>query len=103
MYYVCERAEILGALFRAIEPRYRFISNRIVRHGRRFGPAPGINLIKQHLDGILGGHDNLQSLSRSTVSAIEQLADCRNADTLVLRFQRQTCEFGNDRRSMLTR
>jgi hypothetical protein len=40
-------------LFRAIQARQRYISNRIVRH-RRFDPAPGIDLIKQQLEGIVG-------------------------------------------------
>ena len=49
-----------------------------VRH-RRLDPAPGIDLIKQQLEGITSGDGDLHRLSRSSISAIKQLADCSNA------------------------
>jgi hypothetical protein len=45
---------------------------------RRFDPASGIDLIKQQLDWINSGNGNLHRLSRSSMSAVEQLADCSN-------------------------
>jgi hypothetical protein len=41
---------------------------------RRFDPAPGIDFIKQLLEGIVGRDGYLHRLSRSSISAIEQLA-----------------------------
>ena len=71
---------------------------------RRFDPAQGIiDFIKQQLEGIVGRDGYLHCLSRSSISAIEQLADCRNPSSLALCSQRQACQFDNNRRRMLTR
>jgi hypothetical protein len=78
------------------------ISIRSVRH-RRFDPAQGIDFIKQRLEGIVGRDGYLHRLSRSPISAIEQLADCRNSRSLALCSQRQACQFDNNRRRMLAR
>ena len=98
-------AEYISAVFvlsRGTVPRWQLISIRGVRQ-RRFDPAPGIDLIKQQLEGIVGGDGYLHHLSRSSISAIEQLADCRNPSSLALCSQRQACQFDNNRRRMLTR
>jgi hypothetical protein len=70
---------------------------------RRFDPFPSIDLIKQHLERITGWDGDLHRLSRSSICAIEQLANCRNPRGLVLRFQRQACQLDNSLRSMLAR
>jgi hypothetical protein len=89
-------------MFRAIEARWQMISIWIVRY-RRVDPASSIDLIKQHLEGIIGGDGDLHRLSRPSVCAIEQLAYCRNPSCLALRFQRQASKLDNNRRSMLAR
>jgi hypothetical protein len=66
-----------------------------------FDPAPGIDLIKQQLEGITRGDGDLHGLSGSPVSAIEQLADCSNPGSLALRFRRQACQLDNNSRRML--
>jgi hypothetical protein len=73
-----------------------------MRH-RRFNPAPGIDFIKQQLEGITSRDGDLHRLSRPSVSAIEQLADRSNPSRLALCSQRQACQFDNNRRRMLTR
>jgi hypothetical protein len=73
----------------------------IVRY--RLDPFPGIDLIKQHLDWIIGGDGDLHRLPRSSVSAIKQLADCSNPGSLALRSQRQAGELDDRLRSMLAR
>src|SRR5262245_29711620 len=78
------------------------ISIRIVRY-RRCDPAPGIDLIKHHPDGITGGDGDLHRLPRSAISTVEQLTDCSNPRCLALRFQRQASELDDNRRSMLAR
>jgi hypothetical protein len=70
---------------------------------RRFDPAQGIDLIKQQLEGIVGRDGDLYRLSRSSISAIEQLADCRDPRSLVLRFQRQASKLDDSLRSILAR
>jgi hypothetical protein len=70
---------------------------------RRFDPFPSIDLIKQHLERITGWDGDLHRLSRSSICAVEQLANCRNPRGLVLRFQRQACQLDNSLRSMLAR
>src|SRR6516164_10816513 len=87
---------------RGTVPRWKLISIRGVGH-RRFDPAQGIDLIKQQLEGIVGRDGYLHCLSRSAISAVEQLANCRNPSSLALRFQRQACQLDNNRRRMLTR
>jgi exodeoxyribonuclease-5 len=67
---------------------------------RRFDPAPGIDFIEQQLEGITGRDGYLHRLSRSSISAIEQLADCRNPRSLVLRFQRQASKLDDSLRSI---
>ena len=89
-------------LSRGTVPRWQLISIRSVRH-RRFDPAPGIDFIKQQLEGIVGRDGYLHRLSRSSISTIEQLADCSNPGSLALRSQRQACQLDNNRRRMLTR
>jgi hypothetical protein len=59
--------------------------------------------IEQQLDTITGRDGDLHCLSRSFIPAIEQLADCSNPGSLALGFQRQACQFDNNRRSMLAR
>ena len=76
------------------------ISIWIVRH-RRFDPASSIDLIKQQLEGINGGDEDLHRLSRSSISAVEQLANCSNPRSLAPRPQRQACELHYNRRSIL--
>src|SRR6516225_4939598 len=96
-------AEYISAVFvlsRGTVPRWQLISIRGLRHWR-FDPAPGIDLIKQQLEGIVGGDGYLHHLSRSSISAIEQLADCRNPSSLALCSQRQACQLDNNRRRML--
>jgi hypothetical protein len=73
-----------------------------VRH-RRFDPALGIDLIKQQLEGIIGGDGDFHRLSRSSISAIKQLADCSNAGSLAPRYQRQACELDDSLPNMLAR
>ena len=68
---------------------------------RRFDPAPGIDIIKQQLDWITSGNGNLHRLSSSSISAVEQLADCSNPSTLAFRFHRQACQLDNNRRTVL--
>ena len=70
---------------------------------RRFDPFPDIDLIKQQLEGIVGRDGYLHHLSRSSISAVEQLADCCNPSSLALCSQRQPCQLDNNRRRMLTR
>jgi hypothetical protein len=65
---------------------------------RRFDPAPGIDLIKQQLEGIVGRDGDLHHLSGSSISAIEQLADCSNPSSLVLRLQRQASKLDDSLR-----
>src|SRR6516164_1200853 len=89
-------------LFRSIQAPWQLTSIRSVGH-RRVDPAPGIDFIKQQLEGIVGRDGYLHRLSRSSISAIEQLADCRNPSSLALCSQRQACQFDNNRRRMLTR
>src|SRR5262249_4616253 len=57
----------------------------------------------QQLEGITGGNGDLHRLSRVSISAVEQFADCSNPGSLALRSQRQACQLGNNRRTMLTR
>jgi len=73
-------------LFRSIQAPWQLTSIRSVGH-RRVDPAPGIDFIKQQLEGIVGRDGYLHRLSRSSISAIEQLANCSNPRSLVLRFQ----------------
>src|SRR6516162_3996287 len=70
---------------------------------RRFDPFPDIDFIKQQLEGIVGGDGYLHHLSRSSISAIEQLADCRNPSSLALCSQRQACKLDDSLRSILAR
>ena len=93
---------LLVPIPRGTVPRRKLISIRGVGH-RRFDPAQGIDLIKQQLEGIVGRDGYLHRLSRSSISAIEQLADCRNPRSLALCPQRQACQLDNNRRRMLTR
>jgi hypothetical protein len=61
-------------------------------------PADGIDLLHQEPKGIKGiarGREDLHSLSRSSISAIEELADCRNPGCLALCLQRQARELGD--------
>ena len=53
-----------------------------VRH-RRLNPAPSIDLIKQHLDWIIGRDGDLHRLPRSSISTVEQLTNCSNPRGLV--------------------
>ena len=87
---------------RGTVPRWKLISIRGVRY-RRVDPASSIDLIKQQLEGIVGRDGDLDRLSRSAISAVEQLADCRDPSSLALRFQRQACKLDNSRWRMLTR
>ena len=45
----------------------------------------GIDLIKQQLDWIAGGNGDLHRLSRSSISAIEQLPNCSNPGQMLKR------------------
>src|SRR6516164_4799678 len=72
-------------LFRAIQARQRYISNRIVRDRRRFVPAPGVDIVEQLLDDITGGGGDLHRQSSSSICAIKQLANCSDPGS-VLRF-----------------
>jgi hypothetical protein len=74
-----------------------------VRDRRRFVPAPGVDIVKQLLDDITGGGEDLYHLSRSSISAVEQLADCSDPRSLVLRIQRQASKLDDSRWRMLTR
>jgi hypothetical protein len=61
-------------------------------------PAHGIDLLHKEPKGIkriARGRGDLHRLSRSSISAIEQLADRRNPGCLALCLQRQARELGD--------
>jgi hypothetical protein len=58
-------------------------------------PVQSIDLFEQQLKGILSWRGDFHGLSRSAISAIEELADRSNPGGLALCLQRQARELGD--------